>query len=64
MFQGWTTADELLTGTNVYTLPYKNAFAGTVKVNGGIEIAGPVVDGALTLNKTSGTNWNSIQWSL
>ena len=64
MFQGWTTADELLTGTNVYTLPYKNAFAGTVKVNGGIEIAGPVVDGALTLNKTSGTNWNYIQWSL
>jgi hypothetical protein len=32
MFQGWTTADESITGTNVYTLPYKNNFAGSVGI--------------------------------
>ncbi len=35
-YQGWSAADEALTGTNVVEVPYKNAFKGTVAVNGNI----------------------------
>ena len=35
-FQGWTVADETLTGTNTVVLPYKNTFGGDVSFTGGI----------------------------
>lgn len=33
-FEGWTSADEAISGTNVVTVPYKNKFSGTVTVDG------------------------------
>ena len=35
-YQGWTTSDEAMTGTNVVEVPYKNTFKGKVEVNGNI----------------------------
>src|SRR5690606_29373672 len=35
-YQGWSAVDEALTGANVVEVPYKNAFKGTVAVNGNI----------------------------
>jgi len=31
-FQGWTTSDEILTGTNTVEVPYQNAFSGKVGI--------------------------------
>jgi hypothetical protein len=41
-FQGWTTADEPIQGTQIYNLAYKNSFKGTVTNHGDLYSLGKV----------------------
>ena len=72
-YEGWTVADEALTGTNVVTVPYKKAVAGNLTLPGGIwNSAGKVGIGtaapteALTVNgkiKTKEVNVTTSGWA-